>query len=104
MQTQADHEYDSEAPYGRKSNGTPYKTKPSMRMANQKYHANNREAVLESKRRWANANKELKSQYTKKWQKENREKANELSRNAYYRKKAELEYYKELFTLSLETI
>ncbi len=104
MQTQADFEYDSAAPYGRKPNGEPYKTKPSVRRAINKYHANNKQTVLEAKRRWANANKELKSEYTKKWQKENRERANESSRICYYRKKAELEYYRELFTISLESV
>jgi hypothetical protein len=93
MQTQADHEYDSEAPYGRKPNGQPYKTKPSFRRAMGKYH----------KKKYAE-NPQIQMEANKRWIQKNREKVNQYGREQYYKKKAELEYYKELFTISLETI
>ncbi len=93
MQTQADHEYDSEAPYGRKPNGEPYKTKPSLRRAMIKYQ----------KAKYAE-NPKLQYERTLKWAANNKDKVRKLALDHYYKKKAELEYYKELFTISLETV
>ena len=93
MQTQADLEYDPEAPYGRKPNGQPYKTKPSLRMAINKY----------GKQKYAE-NPKYQMEANKKWIQKNREKVNQYSKDYSNRKNAELQYYRELFTLSLETV
>jgi hypothetical protein len=93
MQTQVDLEYDSEAPYGRKSNGEAYKTKPSFRRAMGKYR----------KRKYAE-NPQIQMEANKRWIQKNKEKVNQYGREQYYKKKAELEYYKELFTISLESV
>ena len=93
MQTQADFEYDYEAPYGRKLNGEPYKTSPSMRKAMTKYQ----------KAKYAE-NPKIQYERTRKWAANNKDKVRKLALNHYYKKKSELEYYKELFTVSLESV
>ena len=93
MQTEADQEYDATAPYGRKPNGEPYKTKPSMRKAMTKYQ----------KTKYAE-NPQIQYQRTLKWASNNKDKVRKLALDHYYKKKAELEYYKELFTISLESV
>lgn len=104
MQTAADIEIDSEAPYGRKKNGQPYKTKPSMRAAIQKHHEKNKEKLLEYSKKYYAENTEKCRESIKKWYKEHPEKGREYFQKHYYNKKAELEYYRELFNQSLQTV
>jgi hypothetical protein len=93
MQTENEPEYDPTAPYGRKPNGEPYKTKPSMRRAMGKYQ----------KKKYAE-NPKIQLEANKRWIQNNKDKVRKLALDHYYRKRAELEYYKELFAVSLETV
>ena len=104
MQTAADIEIDSEAPYGRKKNGQPYKTKPSMRAAIQNYQSKRRDELSEKQRKYYAENTEKCRESIKKWYKEHPEKGREYFQKHYYDKKAELEYYRELFNQSLQTV
>ena len=95
---------DSEAPYGRKKNGEPYKTKPSLRKAIQKNHEKNKVKLLEYSRNYYANNTEKCRERIKNWEKEHPEKRREYFQKHYYDKKAELEYLRELFTQGLERI
>ena len=84
-------EVDNEAPYGRKKNGQPYRTSPAMRKAMNKY----------VKRKYAEDPK-IQYERTRKWAAKNQEKVRKYALDHYYKKKQELQYYKELFELGLE--
>ena len=104
METPEDIEYDSEAPYGRKTNGQPYKTKPSQRNASNNYFNRNVDVRREKLRQRYQANKDSVYNKLRVWQIKNREKTNEYQKKYYWQKKAELDYYKELFIISLESV
>lgn len=83
---------DTDAPYGRKKNGQPYKTSPAMRKAMNKY----------VKRKYAEDPK-IQYERTRKWAAKNPEKVRKYALDHYHKKQAELQYLKELFQLGLET-
>lgn len=76
MESQSIPETDPEAPFGRKPNGEPYKSKATeeSRARARKYHIENREKIKEYKRLYV------------------------------ARKREELKYYKDLLNYSLETL
>lgn len=82
-------EIDEEAPYGRKPNGEPYKTKPAYRVQAKLYHTKNKEKCKER---------------TNKWKEENPERVKELKRLYALRKRLELAYYKQLVFESIESL
>ena len=106
MQTIADFEYaneiDPDAPYGRKKNGQPYKTKPSMRNAIKNYQSKHRAELSEKQRKYYQANAESCKEVIRNWQKTHPERYNEIARKCYYNKKYELEYLRELFNQGLQ--
>ena len=104
MQTQADLEYDPEAPYGRKPNGQPYKTKPSLRNAIKNYQSKHRGELVEKQRKYYEANIERYKEVIRSWQKSHPERVREISKKCYYNKKYEHEYLKELFNQGLQTV
>ena len=104
MQTAADLEYDSTAPYGRKPNGQPYKTKPSLRNAIKKYHSNNKDVLAEAKKRHYAKNARQLLDGNMRWQANNKDKVRQYQQKYYLKNRGELEYYRELFTLSLESV
>ena len=101
MQTQADLEYDPEAPYGRKPNGQPYKTRPSLRNAVKNYTTKNAAKRLEYQKEYYEKNKEKHLKLCLRWKRENAVKLKKYSSDYYYSRKMELEYLKELFEESL---
>ena len=92
---------DPEAPYGRKKNGQPYKTRPSMRMAIKKYNTKNAVKKLEYQKIYYANNKEKHLETCLKWQRKNTDKMRKYSSDYYYCRKMELDYLKELFEQSL---
>jgi len=80
---------DEDAPYGRKPNGEPYKTKPKARLNNNAYNAKNREKC---------------KAITNKWNEENPERVKELKRLYAARKRLELAYYKQLVFETIESM
>jgi hypothetical protein len=80
---------DEEAPYGRKPNGEPYKTKPNIRQCNNSYYAKNREKCTDISR---------------KWEEQNPERAKEYRRLYAARKRLELAYYKQLVFETIESM
>lgn len=82
-------EIDEEAPYGRKPNGEPYKTKPTARICNNAYNANHREKIRAT---------------TNKWNQEHPERVKEHKRLYALRKRLELAYYKQLVFESIESL
>ena len=101
MQTTADLEYDADAPFGRKPNGQPYKTSPSMRNAIKNYQAKHRAELAEKQRKYYAENAESCKKVIRNWQKTNPERYNENAKKCYYNRKFELEYLRELFNESL---
>lgn len=104
MQTQADKEYDSDAPYGRKPNGQPYKTKPSMRNAIKNYQDKHRETFRENTKKWTENNKEKHDAYMKEYYNKNRDKHTQYMREYNLNQKLELQYLRELFKQGLQTV
>jgi hypothetical protein len=108
MQTIADTEYaneiDPDAPYGRKKNGQPYKTKPSMRSAIKNYKEKHKEEIKEYSRKYYQENPEKAKEYCLKWTRKNADKHRQNSLNYYYKKRMELEYFKELFQQGLREV
>jgi hypothetical protein len=83
---------DTDAPFGRKKNGQPYKTSPAFREKMTAY----------SKRKYAE-DPQIQYERIRKWQEKNPDKVRQYAHQSYYKKQAELQYYKELFQLGLET-
>ena len=104
MQTQADLEYDPDAPYGRKSNGQPYKTKPSMRNAIKTYQSKHRDTMKENTKKWTEQNREKQHSYMREYYKQNREKHLLYMRDYKLNQKFELEYLRELFNQGLQAV
>ena len=92
MQTPADLEYDPEAPYGRKPNGQPYKTKPSLRNAIKKYHSNNKDVLADARKRYYAKNTKNIVERNMRWQANNKDKVREYQQKYYWEKTLELGY------------
>jgi hypothetical protein len=101
MQTTADIEIYSDAPYGRKKNGQPYKTRPSMRKAILNYQSKNPDKKLQYQKMYYANNTQKHLETCLKWQRENADKMRKYSSDYYYSRKMELEYLKTLFHESL---
>jgi hypothetical protein len=104
MQTIADIEIDPDAPYGRKSNGKPYKTPSNIRESVKKCNSKNKEKLLEYSRKYYAENTDKCRQQVYKWRQEQPEKVQQYMQKHYYEKKAELEYYRELFKQGIELL
>ena len=88
---------DPDAPYGRKENGEPYKTRPSLRNAVKKHHQNNKEKRAEYRRDYYQKNRYKCIQIVQRSQAKNQDKYREYQATYYHNRSLELQYFRDLF-------
>lgn len=90
-------EIDRDAPYGRKKNGEPYKTRPSLRNAMKKHQQKSQDKINEYQRAYYQKNRDRCLESVRKCQAKNKEKYKEYYATYHHNKNAELQYYRDLF-------
>jgi hypothetical protein len=93
---------DKDAPYGRKKNGEPYKTRPSLRNANKKYHTKIRDKKNAYNLDYYAKNRDKCIESVRKSQAKSAEKHKEYQSTYYHNRSLELQYYRDLFAELLE--
>lgn len=88
---------DRDAPYGRKKNGEPYKTRPSLRKALKKYQDKTREKKNAYNQDYYAKNRDKCIQSVRNSQAKNPEKYKEYQTTYYHNCSLELQYYRDLF-------
>jgi hypothetical protein len=95
-------EIDKDAPYGRKKNGEPYKTRPSLRNAMKKHHQNNKEKKNAYQKAYYEKHRDSCLKSVQKCQEKNKEKYREYYATYHQNMRNELQYYRDLFAEVLE--
>jgi hypothetical protein len=90
-------EIDKDAPYGRKKNGEPYKTRPSLRNAMKKHHQNNKEKKNAYQKAYYEKHRDKCIQSVRNSQAKDPERYREMDIICRHNRSLELQYYRQLF-------
>ena len=90
-------EIDRDAPYGRKKNGEPYKTRPSLRKAFKKYQDKTRDKKNTYNREYYSNNRDKCIQSVRNAQAKTADKYKVYQATYYHNRSLELQYYRDLF-------